>query len=164
MRRGKRNHCTWTAASQNLTSRPFLLDLGCAPYVLHGVKYIDLVSLEQRCRALRQVRGPQHSQNLTSRPFFVKMACKQNLDLRCVLISDPSTVGAGAKTRLHTPKAVTYHEQSQIIHHDRSQPWAYRIQHKEIYATLYLQARVNRKYIYNKMATMWRTMAPNIVI
>ena len=39
------------------------------------------------------------------------MACKQNLDLRCVLISDPSTLGAGAKTRLHTPKAVTYREQ-----------------------------------------------------
>ena len=35
----------------------------------------------------------------------------QNLDLRCVLISDPSTLGAGAKTRLHTPQAVTYHEQ-----------------------------------------------------
>ena len=33
--------------------------------------------------------------------------------------------GAGCKTRLHTPKAVTYHEQSQIIimsiNHDRSQ-------------------------------------------
>ena len=41
-----------------------------------------------------------------------KMACKQNLDLRCVLISDPSTFGAGPKIRLHTPKAVTYHEQS----------------------------------------------------
>ena len=27
------------------------------------------------------------------------------------LISDPGTLGAGAKTRLHTPKAVTYHEQ-----------------------------------------------------
>ena len=39
------------------------------------------------------------------------MACKQNLDLRCVLISDPGTLGAGAKTRLRTPKAVTYHEQ-----------------------------------------------------
>ena len=44
-------------------------------------------------------------------PLFFKMACKQNLDLRCVLISDPSTLGAGAKTRLHTPKAGTYHEQ-----------------------------------------------------
>ena len=43
--------------------------------------------------------------------LFIKMACKQNLDLRCVLISDPGTLGAGAKTRLHTPKAVTYHEQ-----------------------------------------------------
>ena len=42
-------------------------------------------------------------------PRFVKMA--QNLDSRCVLISDPSTLGAGAKPRLHTPKAVTYHEQ-----------------------------------------------------
>ena len=40
-----------------------------------------------------------------------KITCKQNLDLRCVLISDPSTLGAGAKTRFHTPKAVTYHEQ-----------------------------------------------------
>ena len=34
------------------------------------------------------------------------------LDLRCVLISDPSTLGAGAKTRLHTPKDVTYREQT----------------------------------------------------
>ena len=39
----------------------------------------------------------------------LKMA--QNLDLGCVLISDPGTLGAGAKTRLHTPKSVTYHEQ-----------------------------------------------------
>ena len=100
------------------------------------------------------------SQILNRAPFFFKMACKQNLDLRCVLISDPGTLGAGAKTRLesriknftphcvcrsfcsrtllwrvrrlcppipantfappylqtplppHTPKAVTYHEQS----------------------------------------------------
>ena len=35
-------------------------------------------------------------------PFF-KIA--QNMDLRCVLISDPSTLGAKAKPRLHTPKA-----------------------------------------------------------
>ena len=48
---------------------------------------------------------------------FFKMACKQNLDLRCVLISDPGTLGAGAKTRLHTPKAVTYHEQPHIMNH-----------------------------------------------
>ena len=35
-----------------------------------------------------------------------------NLDFKCVLISDPSpTLGAGANTHLHTPKAVTYHEQ-----------------------------------------------------
>ena len=42
------------------------------------------------------------SQILKSRPLFVKMACKQNLDLRCVLISGPSTLGAGAKTRLES--------------------------------------------------------------
>ena len=48
------------------------------------------------------------------------------------MISDPDTLGAGAKPRLHTPKAVTYHDQSHIINHDRSQPWAYGIQHKEI--------------------------------
>ena len=35
-------------------------------------------------------------------PLFFKMACKQNLDLRCVLISDPGTLGAGAKTRLES--------------------------------------------------------------
>ena len=34
--------------------------------------------------------------------FFPKIACKQNLDFRCVLISDPSTLGAGAKTRLES--------------------------------------------------------------
>ena len=28
------------------------------------------------------------------------MAYKQHLDLRCVLLSDPSTSGAGGKTRL----------------------------------------------------------------
>ena len=40
------------------------------------------------------------SHTLALRPFFVKMA--QNMDLRCVLISDPSTLGAGAKTRLES--------------------------------------------------------------
>ena len=54
---------------------------------------------------------PANLKILHRAPFFFKMACKQNLDLRCVLISDPGTLGAGAKTRLHTPKAVTYHEQ-----------------------------------------------------
>ena len=46
--------------------------------------------------------------------FFSKWLCKQNLDLRCVLISDPRTLGAVSKTRLHTPKAVTYHKQYHI--------------------------------------------------
>ena len=39
----------------------------------------------------------------------------RNLGLRCVLISDPGTLG-GAKTRLHTPKAVSYHEQPHVQH------------------------------------------------
>ena len=55
----------------------------------------------------------QHNQasqsHITIAPPFFKPA--QNLDLRCSLISDPGTLGAGAKTRLHTPKAVTYHGQ-----------------------------------------------------
>ena len=47
------------------------------------------------------------------------------------LISDPGTLGAGAKTRLHTPKAVTHHVQPH-----------YCIQNKEIYATLHLHCIV----------------------
>ena len=65
---------------------------------------MDLVSLAPD-------HGPSTSHSITA-PLLVKMACKQNLVLRCVLISDPGTLGAGAKTRLHTPKAVTYHEQA----------------------------------------------------
>ena len=57
------------------------------------------------------------------------------------MFSYPSTLGAGAKTRLHTPKAVTYHEQSQIIHHGRSHSWASGILSKEVYAAFVLQAR-----------------------
>ena len=56
------------------------------------------------------------------------MVCKQHLDssqllryrkpkrrnlLRRVLIGSQPTLGAGAKPRLHTPNAVTYHEQPQ---------------------------------------------------
>ena len=72
---------------------------------------------------------------LTRRPFFFKMACKQNLDSRCVLISDPGALGAGAKTRLHTPKDVAYHDREQhdalyiMIGHSLGRN--YGIQHKE---------------------------------
>ena len=45
----------------------------------------------------------------------------------------PSTLGAGAKTRLNTPKAVTYHGQPH-----------YCIQNKEVSATLCLQAALRR--------------------
>ena len=49
--------------------------------------------------------------NYYTAPLIFKMVRKHNLDLGCVLISDPSTLCGGAKTRLHTPRAVTYHEQ-----------------------------------------------------
>ena len=49
-------------------------------------------------RPQRWVGQPVSNHSIT--PPVFKMACKQNLDLRCVLISDPSTLGAGAKTRL----------------------------------------------------------------
>ena len=48
-----------------------------------------------------RARGPSISTSYIT-PLFVKMACKQNLDLRCVWISDPGTLGAGAKTRLES--------------------------------------------------------------
>ena len=58
-----------------------LLDLGRAPYVLYGVKYIDLVSLEPASQ----------SKILSSRPLFFKIA--QNLDLRCVSAPAPWVLG-----------------------------------------------------------------------
>ena len=41
----------------------------------------------------------QQIQILAAFPVLLKWLAKQNLDLRCVLISDPGTLGAGAKTR-----------------------------------------------------------------
>ena len=54
---------------------------------------------------------------MTSLPFFQKWLASKNLDLGCVLISDLSTLGAGATTS--------------------------RIQHEEVYATLHLQANMS---------------------
>ena len=51
------------------------------------------------CACVIYLPGPSIS-NSKIAPLFVKMA--QNLDLRCVLISDPGTLGAGAKTRLES--------------------------------------------------------------
>ena len=48
------------------------------------------------------------AQTIASLPFF-KMAPKSEFEM--YFASQPSTLGAGCKTRLHTPKAVTYHEQ-----------------------------------------------------
>ena len=73
---------------------------------------------------------------------YIKLTCKQHLDSRCILLPHPSTFGSytpltyvcwirgvfcyrvpaparlvpgvPTKPRLHTPKAVTYHEQSQF--------------------------------------------------
>ena len=50
-------------------------------------------------------------QPFTPRLFFSKWLASKNLDLRCVLISDLSALGVVAQNTLHTPKAVTYHEQ-----------------------------------------------------
>ena len=58
-----------------------------------------LVTVPLRYRAVAPGRyfkgGPSisHAQILSSPPLFFKMACKQNLDLRCVFISDPCTLG-----------------------------------------------------------------------
>ena len=43
----------------------------------------------------------------------VKTSLLQNLDSRRVLATAPKVLGSDIKTHLHTPKAVTYHEQSQ---------------------------------------------------
>ena len=55
-------------------------------------------------------------------PFF-KMA--QNLDLRCIMISDPSALGAGAKPRL----------ESRIKKFKKFTKTTSRIQNKEVHAT-----------------------------
>ena len=65
--------------------------------------------VHSRAGAERTGHAGQSISKIYTTPLFFKMA--QNLDLRCVLISDPGTLGAGAKTRLRTPKAVAYHEQ-----------------------------------------------------
>ena len=62
-----------------------LLDLGRAPYVLYGVKYIDLVSLTPDQR-------PLISKSYTT-PLFFNMACKQNLDSRCILSQHLGVLG-----------------------------------------------------------------------
>ena len=72
---------------------------------LNGWLHLDPLFLAEMARELgkddAEVKASQ-SQIEVSPSFFFKMTCKQNLDLRCVLISDPSTLGAGAKTRLES--------------------------------------------------------------
>ena len=75
------------------------LDLDRAPYVLYSVKYIDLVSLapfpgrvpggHHQAEELPHRGRGQSISNSNITPLFFKMDCKQNLDLRCVLVSAP---------------------------------------------------------------------------
>ena len=62
------------------------------------------------------------------------MAPKSGFEMCLFCSSFLGPIGGGGKTRLRTPKAVTYHEPNVInpfhrINHDRSQPWAYAIQY-----------------------------------
>ena len=87
---------------------------GCRALVLQLVVTMGdggVHTLDTSDPATWQARVGQSISTFYITRLLFKMACKQNLDLRCVLISDPGTLGAGAKVRLHTPKAVTYHEQ-----------------------------------------------------
>ena len=79
-------------ASCGLSSTSIPNYLTCrAPYVFYGLKYIDLVSLDGARPA---------NLKCFCCAFFFQMA--HNLDLSCVLISDPSTVRAGANARLES--------------------------------------------------------------
>ena len=73
----------WSPATCRWPVRHNLLDLGYAPYVLYGVNYIDLVSLQ-----------PAHGQPVTNHnslllPFF-KIRRSQNLNVDVFLLSDLS--------------------------------------------------------------------------
>ena len=84
------------------------LDLGIAPYVLYGVKYIGPVSLE----AARPVNlSILHSAPFVQNGVQGKSGCEMRSDI------GTQYLGCWGKTRLHTPKAVTYHAQPHIINH-----------------------------------------------
>ena len=61
---------------------------------------VPLMPMENDEHAARQ------SQTRSTSPPFCQNGAKSGFEM-CF---GPSTLGAGAKTRLHTPKAVTYHE------------------------------------------------------
>ena len=60
-----------------------LLDLIRAPYGVYGVEYIDLVSLDVALASQMKKSGSH---------LFLNTV-QQNLDLRRILLSDPSTFG-----------------------------------------------------------------------
>ena len=88
-----------------------LLDLDCAPYVVYGDSYIDLVSLTSALEEGRQAiialpflpHGARQSSCTLYHRSTLSSKWRQNLDLRRVLLVDPrAPKGAGgpAKTRL----------------------------------------------------------------
>ena len=86
----------WAALGCRKSMVELLLSHGADCTLVDG---LGCTFLHWACLNTSQVQSISNS-NIA--PLFVKMACKQNLDLRCVLISDPSTLGAGAKTRLES--------------------------------------------------------------
>ena len=98
-----------TSRGQYKDASTFFMRMTSEESVYHSFPFRQCMSDGREAHTLASPGGVHLK--FKHRAPFVKMACKQNLDLRCVLISDPGTLGAGAKTRLHNPKAVTYHEQ-----------------------------------------------------
>ena len=105
-------HCVcryWTLQNSWGYGNVKFLDLGCAPYVLYGGKYIGLVS--PMTHHVDSARPGHGNLKFDHRAFFFslnlswKIACKKHQDLRCVLVpapKGPGTLGARAKTRLES--------------------------------------------------------------
>ena len=77
--------CVWRQTTDGGQSQIENLDLSRTPYVSYGVKYIGLVSLG--------VNYGQPISNYYIAPLFFKTVQNLDLDLGCVLISDPGTLG-----------------------------------------------------------------------
>ena len=107
------NTQTYCSIPHDTSGRSILDDL--AWVVQPTVMFRMWLNTQTYCSIPYDTSGRSISNSNIAPFLYFKMV--QNLDLRCVLISDPSTLVAGAKARLHTPKAVTYHTQSQIMNH-----------------------------------------------
>ena len=69
----------------------------CYPHRMH-----DCMAFRPVTGAWKNWQDDHKPTNSSSTPLFFNMACKQNLDLRCALISGPTTLGSWAKTRLES--------------------------------------------------------------